>query len=286
MKIRLLTAMACLAWVVALPSVAGDDDSVAASAECLDCHEEINDDVLRYTAHATKFKVGCVDCHGTSATHIDDPDVGNISRAEGSSGMAACLSCHESDIHEHRPKRNQHSSSDVNCSDCHAIHASAHPPAPLLKQPQTDLCLSCHGEIRTYMRKPFTHKTHHGVVACSSCHDPHGGRGNAGFSNKRGEEATCVACHAEKRGPFVFEHVSGVTGTCTSCHEAHGSTNPKQLTRAHVSQLCLECHSTRPSGLLGSQPSAAHNLNSPRYAECTSCHVAIHGSSRSPLLLK
>jgi DmsE family decaheme c-type cytochrome len=286
MKNWLLTAMACFVCLASLPSSATDDDSVAASKECLDCHEEINDDVLRYTTHATTNQVGCVDCHGAGKTHIDDPDVGNISRAEGTTGMAACLSCHESDIHMQRPKHNQHSASDVNCSDCHAIHATAHPPSPLLKAEQLELCLSCHGEMRTYLSKPFTHKMHQGVVACSSCHDPHGGRGDARFADKQGEEATCLACHAEKRGPFVFEHVSGVVGTCTSCHEAHGSSNPKQLTRARVSQLCLECHSTRPADLLGSQPSAAHNLNSPRYAECTTCHVAIHGSSRSPLLLK
>lgn len=71
-----------------------------------------------------------------------------------------------------------------------------------------------------------------------------------------------------------------------SCHLPHGSVNPKQLTRANVYQLCLECHSPIAGGTLGSQPPSFHNLTSARYQNCTTCHVAIHGSNRDPQLLK
>ncbi|MDJ0840246.1 MAG: cytochrome c3 family protein [Acidobacteriota bacterium] len=283
MKTILFLLIPAVSWAYAQEAAV---DSVEASAECLDCHEEVYEDVLKYTPHRHSKKVACVDCHVNPAEHLEDADVGNISLAVGKEGMAACLKCHESDIHEIRPKKNQHASADVFCEDCHAMHRDPNPPEPLLASVQKKLCTDCHTDIANLLRKPFNHNLGHGTMQCSSCHNPHGGKGNKRYLDHRGEEATCVSCHTEKKGPFVFEHVTGVTGSCGSCHEAHGSSNPKQLTRAHVSQLCLECHSTSPSGLLGSQPSSSHNLRSPRFRECTTCHTAIHGSSRSPLLLK
>jgi predicted CXXCH cytochrome family protein len=71
-----------------------------------------------------------------------------------------------------------------------------------------------------------------------------------------------------------------------SCHEPHGSVKPSALTRTRVDQLCLECHSPITGGTLGSQPPSIHDLRSPRYRECTVCHVAIHGSNTSTLFLK
>ena len=41
----------------------------------------------------------------------------------------------------------------------------------------------------------------------------------------------------------MFPHDAGQVGDCLSCHEPHGSVNPKQLKRANVYQLCIECHS-------------------------------------------
>ena len=100
----------------------------------------------------------------------------------------------------------------------------------------------------------------------------------------------CLTCHTEKRGPYVYEHVgpttAGMMGGCLTCHEPHGSNNPKMLTRSRIDMLCLECHSTIAAGPVGSQPPATHNLLLPRWRNCTTCHVAVHGSNRSPKLLK
>jgi predicted CXXCH cytochrome family protein len=71
-----------------------------------------------------------------------------------------------------------------------------------------------------------------------------------------------------------------------TCHEPHASNNMHRLKRATVSQLCLECHSPITGGTLGSQPPSFHNLLTARYQNCTTCHVAIHGSNRSPQLVK
>ncbi|HEV8432018.1 MAG TPA: cytochrome c3 family protein, partial [Thermoanaerobaculia bacterium] len=119
------------------------------------------------------------------------------------------------------------------------------------------------------------------------CHEPHGkGLGRDMIRVTRSGELPCVSCHTEKRGPFVFQHGSVALGDCLTCHEAHGSSNPKRLIRANVYQLCLECHSNTPTNVLGSQPPSFHNLNNPRYRNCTTCHTAIHGSNRDPQLFK
>ena len=99
-------------------------------------------------------------------------------------------------------------------------------------------------------------------------------------------EAPCLACHANLRGPFAFPHEAKELGGCIACHEPHGSSNQKMLKRANVFQLCLECHSPITGNTLGSQPPSFHNINLPRYQNCTTCHVAVHGSNRSPQLFK
>jgi len=281
-----MNKIALLICVLVLPSwLYAGEDSLTASEECLECHEEVQE-ITRFTVHNQAYQVGCVDCHGTGEEHIDDPEIDNIGSAKGALGSDACLSCHESEIHEKRPGKNMHMSADVNCSDCHAVHQSVHAPSPLLVSRQEELCISCHSDQKAIFSKPFTHKMGHGAVECASCHDPHGGKGRKKFRAGMSSEETCVTCHAEKKGPFVFEHVTGLNGDCMSCHESHGSSNPRQLTRSNTRQLCLECHSTMPSGPIGSQPPSTHDYQSPRYRDCVQCHTAIHGSSKSPALLK
>ena len=266
---------------------AGDGDKVETSAECLDCHEEVKD-ILVKTVHTQTFKVTCVDCHSTGVkTHIDDPDLGNIATGKGLQGQQDCLSCHESTIHRRTPGANIHMSAQVECADCHAMHREGvRTSTPLLAaHSQRELCGSCHTDVMATLRKPYGHKLTHGGMTCASCHDAHGGSGEMRFT-KGSLNETCVSCHNNLRGPFVFAHVSGHNGDCMSCHEAHGSSNPRQLTRTNTYQLCIECHSSVGTAPLGSIPPSFHDPRSPRFKECAVCHTAVHGSSRSPDLLK
>lgn len=273
--------MVALLTLFVLPfAFAGEDDEA-----CLDCHADI-EDMLLLTVHNGNHQVGCTNCHGTSEEHLDDPTPENILSGTGIDGAQACLTCHVNDSHAQSPWVDLHRRADVTCSDCHRGHEER-PKQALLKDGQTELCLSCHQSVKAILDKPFTHPVGgHGSMSCSDCHNPHGGAGSARFAEGPRMADTCNSCHPAQEGPFVFPHVSGSEGDCLTCHEVHGSNNPKQLTRARVYQLCLECHSTQPSGTLGSQPPSTHNLRLPRYQNCLSCHTAVHGSSSHPALVK
>jgi len=267
----------------------------AETAACADCHDEAKVFARNPHGHlpglAKKGVTGdavCATCHGETAEHVASSGEKPVARTmRGTDGASFCLTCHDQTT-DHRSRRNgvHANSAAVNCLSCHSLHASEPKAAALLKAEPVTLCASCHpGQAASFHDKPFAHRLE-GGMNCASCHDPHGKRGESALRRTRADELPCVSCHAEKRGPFVFEHVSGVAGDCMSCHQPHGSSNPRQLIRARVDQLCLECHSTLNSATLGSQPPSFHNLLLPRYQNCTTCHTAIHGSNRSPALLK
>jgi DmsE family decaheme c-type cytochrome len=285
--IRLLSYGALLLLLgVAVAARAAEDDQEA-SETCAVCHETVTAD-FNMTVHAPN-RAGapsCVTCHGDGTEHMDqdgNPELINVPR--GASGAAMCLQCH-GQINTMFSNRSAHADAAVHCGSCHNVH-SAHNEQPMqLARAANDLCAGCHPSQAGSFKKPFGHDLDLGGLQCVSCHNPHGGQGEQSLKVDRSGDVACVSCHAEKRGPFVFPHVNDVAGTCLSCHEPHGSVNPMALKRARVDQLCLECHSVFDGGTLGSQPPSFHDLRSPRYQNCTTCHVTVHGSNASPLLLK
>ena len=153
------------------------------------------------------------------------------------------------------------------------------------------LCSSCHTAEAAAFMKPHHHKVPEGAMACTSCHNPHSSFMSRNLRQaSTGSEPACVNCHGDKRGPFVFEHAPVQTDGCTTCHEPHGSANPRMLIRQETSLLCMECHSNLQSpaanGTLGGVPPAFHNVLSPRFRNCTTCHQKIHGSNADKGLLR
>jgi DmsE family decaheme c-type cytochrome len=113
---------------------------------------------------------------------------------------------------------------------------------------------------------------------------------------------TCYNCHAEKRGPLLWEH-QPVREDCTACHTPHGSPQARLLTE-RMPYLCTGCHSDingtagHPGqsngnsiaffggkqalpGFTGTNFSAAGGSISLylQYRSCTNCHSQVHGSN-------
>ncbi|MGD8439968.1 MAG: DmsE family decaheme c-type cytochrome [Holophagae bacterium] len=273
-----------LVAAVGAPGTARADDP---SEDCAMCHEDIAAD-FHNTVHAIADRGGptCVTCHGGGTQHMEEGGDPTLIRVpEGRQGEQLCAGCHQ-DLPSMFSSHSVHSDASVWCGSCHNIHATRTAQPALLATDANELCTSCHPSVAGSFRKPFGHTLDRGGLQCVSCHNPHAGSGEESLRLDRSGDSPCVTCHAEKRGPFVFPHVSDVAGSCLSCHEPHGSTNPMALTRPRVDQLCLECHSLIEGGTFGSQPPSFHDLRSPRYRNCTTCHVSVHGSNTSPMLLK
>jgi DmsE family decaheme c-type cytochrome len=282
-KLIFTLALGALAVVMAtaVPATASDP-----SEDCATCHEDVAAN-FAHTVHAVTDRgaPSCTTCHGNGDQHMDsggEKDL--IAKPEGQALETLCLTCHR-DVQTMFSRRSVHSGAAVDCASCHDVHTSDPLQPQMLQKAANQLCASCHSSEAGSFNQPFGHRLDLGGMQCVSCHNPHGGDGEASLKVDRSGDVVCYSCHAEKRGPFVFPHVNGVVGDCMSCHVPHGASNPMALTRSRVDQLCLECHS--PMGnTLGSQPPSFHNVNSPRYQNCTTCHVMVHGSNTSPLLLK
>ncbi|MCC6128595.1 MAG: hypothetical protein IT186_01600 [Acidobacteria bacterium] len=298
MKIRLWLAVGA-AWIL-LPGLLFANPQNTGSAEasgptCADCHEE-QTSKFALNPHARKACESpsaraeiCATCHGDGKAHMEaGGDKSLIKTLSGRQGSETCVSCHKETKEHYSYRLGVHASTDaVNCLTCHSIHKAEKKSSKLLAKKELDLCASCHSNVAaSFKDKPYKHHLGRNVIECSSCHEPHGRAGKDMMKINRADESPCVSCHTDKRGPHVFPHLASGTGTCQSCHEPHGSNYPHQLTRASVDKLCLECHSPFGTGSLGSQPVATHNLLLPRWRNCTTCHTAIHGSNRSPKLLK
>ena len=147
-----------------------------------------------------------------------------------------CLTCHKGTARTHWDG-SPHQNNQVACNDCHQVHAPV--DRVLARKTQTQVCFACHKEQRADSLKISTHPIQEGKVVCSDCHNPHGSPGPS-LVKKNTINETCYTCHAEKRGPFLFEH-QPVVENCANCHTPHGSNlSPMLVSRAPF--LCQSCH--------------------------------------------
>jgi predicted CXXCH cytochrome family protein len=287
------------------------------SEACKDCHED-QFKAFSPTAHATlaglsswKGKVtGCESCHGPGKAHIDGAgDVSKIISYKNKSSKEAsdtCLGCHAGKEERNNFRRGEHWRNDVGCTDCHSPHSfttgshvassnvfvttsNAQKPGfstiRMLKMNDPQLCVSCHNEVKPQFMMPFHHKVLEGAMRCSDCHNPHGGFELKQTRLATGGDAPCIRCHADKQGPFTYEHAPVKTEGCPACHQPHGSANPRLLIFSQVNQLCLTCHSVAHDVGAVEPAGPQHNQNA-QYANCTACHVKVHGSRTSPVFFR
>ena len=265
------------------------------STTCQMCHEDIFNAFQKnpHQVVETDKKRGwetkaCESCHGPGSKHADSASAADIkqpAKLKAAETDRICLACHLNQHTNVGRINSSHAKNQVSCTACHSIHKNG--PHGLVARKVVDvneLCAKCHTDVWASFQRPYRHRLPEGAMSCVDCHNPHGSYlpGNMRFVNAN--EPGCMKCHGNLRGPFVFEHAPVRLEGCGACHQPHGSVNPRMLTRAQIQFVCLECHANLPgpkppaNGTIGSQPPALHDLRSPRFQNCTTCHQKVHGS--------
>jgi DmsE family decaheme c-type cytochrome len=305
------------AWAAQEPAT--DGPAAAAlkqDAVCTGCHDE-NDNKPVLSIYQTKHGVRgdartptCQSCHGNSAKHVAGAKPGELPKGgpsrpapeiifktstahfpatDAATQSEACATCHKGGKRVHW-EGSQHQARGVPCAACHAVHTKADPV--LSKATQPEACYACHKTERAQTHRVSTHPLAAGKMACSDCHNPHGTTGPKLLA-KNSVNDTCTTCHAEKRGPFLWEH-GPVADDCSTCHTPHGSSNAPLL-KARAPVLCQQCHSgdhgaqiNSGANLAGGNVTTVNGVNPLANAAaraqlagraCLNCHVLVHGSN-------
>jgi len=305
----LLSGIFYLALVT--PALAADGEDSAGSGEyskgvklCMTCHKE-GKEKPAHEIFMTSMGISgdpkspfaegnhdCEACHGPSKDHTKRSADGSRPSPAITFGPGTpvekqnevCLGCHNDGARFHWPG-SVHDVEGNACVDCHDVHTPSDPVLALETQPE--VCYGCHKEQRAQFLRQSRHPvqgatdspSHVGLLACTDCHQPHGSAGPANLIRNTVNEQ-CYDCHAEKRGPFLWEHAP-VQEDCTNCHTPHGS-NYENLLVARQPYLCQQCHlaNFHPSGGYsgtGVPPNGADQRMLGK--QCLNCHVQIHGSN-------
>jgi DmsE family decaheme c-type cytochrome len=259
---------------------------------CIQCHDDQRKG-FEGTPHgrATDWRApaarqGCETCHGPGSLHVDDPAAHPVKifrNLPPQEVNATCASCHNRGEHA-LWDASQHESRNLSCTTCHSVHSFKSPTGQLKAPRQQDVCASCHRDKVAKIDRSGHMPVREGKMQCSTCHNPHGATNVKLLRKGDSIGELCTSCHADKRGPFLWEHPPGRDG-CVTCHDPHGSSNERMLV-SKPPILCQRCHiATRhPSTiydatLIGS--ATPPNTPSARIfaRSCVICHSAIHGSN-------
>ncbi|MCH1923400.1 DmsE family decaheme c-type cytochrome [Shewanella sp. C32] len=224
----------------------------------------------------------CEACHGPQGNHkgANEPMIafGKDSTLPAEKQNSVCLSCHQDDKRMNW-ESSHHSSADIACASCHTIHAANDPI--LAKDTEVAVCTSCHTKQKADMNKRSAHPLKWNQMVCTDCHNPHGTSTEADLVKPTIND-TCYSCHAEKRGPKLWEHAP-VTDNCVNCHNPHGTVNEAMLT-ARPPQLCQQCHASdgHASRAYQGNTGLGGTVNGSAFTggnSCLNCHSQIHGSN-------
>jgi len=282
------------------------------SEPCKVCHAYLFDEFKltvmgrMFTAHkeTKQGPMECETCHGPASAHVNGGGgrlgggIRSFRHADPRTSVAdsngVCLGCHENGDRTYW-KGSTHENRDVACTDCHTVMRKLSPRYQLAKGNVMDTCFQCHKDKRAAMLRTAHMPLIEGKLSCTSCHNPHGSASSTGLLKEVSVNDTCYQCHADKRGPFLWEHPP-VRENCLNCHDPHGSVYQKMLI-VTPQRLCQRCH-TNPhnqpgmgasfalQGPVVSAPGstatlggAASNLNKEISQGCLNCHTNIHGSN-------
>jgi DmsE family decaheme c-type cytochrome len=252
---------------------------------CLTCHAAqaatFAETLMGRIGKTHQGKFDCENCHGPGSAHVragGGRGVGGIIsfRANDPNHTAAennaiCLNCHERGDRTYW-SGSTHETRGLQCTDCHTVMRNVSAKHNLKTAWELDTCFQCHKDRRAQLYRTGHMPLREGKMVCSDCHNPHGSMTEAML---RGDSIndTCYKCHAEKRGPFLFEHLP-VRENCVNCHDPHGSVNEAML-KMSKPRLCGECHTFDHGPTINGGP-----LNVMGFGRaCLNCHTQIHGTN-------
>ncbi|MFO7901511.1 MAG: cytochrome c3 family protein [Planctomycetota bacterium] len=272
-----------------MPSLAGTSNNLGAVSPdtCYKCHG----DMYEMQEIAGPHQIGgpngfnCTTCHDAHGKILDH------------SRKDLCLECHQEGSPTMAWHASTHNLMGVACTDCHNPHPRAavqqfpratgvsflhtnvaRPKRLAMSVQEPEACYKCHAKIYGMNALPSHHPIKEGKMVCSDCHDAHGQQ--EGNLNADTKNLLCWKCHADKQGPFAYEHPP-VTEDCSICHEPHG-TVADNLLKQPPTFLCLRCHVGHRDGNHGHGERVdidnIPQLRPALYTDCTTCHSQIHGS--------
>lgn len=272
----LLTALLAM-LSIALSSGRQEQATYIGSESCIDCHDDMMDRISksghgRLAGHELDPDKLCESCHGPGSIHGDSEGETPIAHrfTEESAERdvnQTCVRCHVGGETLGWPA-SAHSTGGVLCIECHKVKEAY---KQLGAEQQKTLCASCHPDQDALFDLPSHHPVREYKMACGDCHNPHGAEDfMLEYDNVND---LCFSCHADKEGPFLYEH-EPVVENCLACHDAKGAVT-NNLLKMNEAALCLRCH----AGHEDVHP----RLNNPELragymTRCTRCHSQIHGS--------
>ncbi len=260
---------------VAPLAAAAPQTAPQSGAVCVDCHTDTVN-AFKGTPHAESSQ-GCEGCHGDSKAHVaaggGKGTMRDFKSLRPTEVSTVCATCHNKGGQKHWAS-SVHDTRNMSCISCHDPHPKGKAPKALLVKSQFELCTGCHLQKKAALMRSSHMPMREGKINCTSCHNPHGTPYPRNLLQASINQ-NCYSCHAEKRGPFLWEHAP-VRENCLNCHDAHGTVND-YLLKVKQPVLCVQCHNGFAGGGMGNVHTARD-----RYAfnqSCMNCHPTIHGST-------
>jgi DmsE family decaheme c-type cytochrome len=253
--------------------------------------------IFLFNARSETERQACENCHGPGSHHAaagGGKGVGGLITFRRDSGESlevqneACLGCHQRGVQTYW-RASPHASRGIACVNCHTLMektagkqlAKLTDVTPFgVNRAEIEVCGQCHLQRKAQLLRSSHMPMREGKIVCSDCHNPHGSPNPAQLKQTTVND-NCYTCHAERRGPFLWEHPPVLEG-CTNCHEPHGSVNDRLL-KVTDPRLCTQCHiATRhpatPRNLKPLSPTIGPSVFAYNRS-CTNCHSQVHGSN-------
>jgi len=282
-----------LCWLP--PAWAGQETPAPAQApegyvgvnKCASCHK-VQATGYRNSPHAWTFDEhtpasarGCETCHGPGQPHVDDVGakgrIKNFKVTTPREVSATCMKCHNRQEHA-QWQGSMHDSRNISCIECHSVHTPKSERSQLKLASVTETCAQCHRDKAAKLLRSAHMPVREGKLECSTCHNQHGSPNVRMLRTGNSVNEFCWSCHADKRGPFLWDHPP-VRESCVTCHDPHGSSNERMLV-ARPPMLCQRCHiATRHPSTRYDAAAVAAPSNRVISRGCVNCHSNIHGSN-------